>query len=145
MWEEKCQLLICEAAFWFLLMCFAVFLYFILPFSVFQSLFFYFYVVSSNEEICFWPPCSKLVLFDYTRLHNITFDCTLFQHYSKCWIFPYSNLAKQTKYWTKVIICGNSIHTKVMSKGITNIPSPLSPKSPFCVRQTGILATYQIT
>ena len=61
--------------------------------------------------------CSELVLFSCTWLHLIVLQLYISP---KVKYFPIIIWQKWTKYWTKVIICGNSVHTKVTFKGITN-------------------------
>ena len=58
-----------------------------------------------------------LAVLDYIVLYSIVLHLTLVGNVT---YFPILVWQKWTKYWTKVVIHGNSVHTKVTSKGITN-------------------------
>ena len=58
-----------------------------------------------------------LALLDYIALYSIVLYLTLVQNVT---YNPFLIWQSWTKYWTKVVINGNFVHTKVMYKGITN-------------------------
>ena len=62
--------------------------------------------------------CSELEVFSCTQLLCIIFVCNSFEHYSEMLLILVWQ--KWTKYWTKVVIYGNFVHTNVTYQGITN-------------------------